>query len=71
MSASMRDWIGPLIDTELNAALASFGGSYVPGQRIEEGHRACGPDTVTVHIKKGREVQIIEVSCHLPTSSTS
>jgi hypothetical protein len=64
MSASMRDWIGPLVESELNGALATFGGNYVPGQRVEEAHRSCGPDTVAVNVKKGGEVQIIEVSSH-------
>jgi hypothetical protein len=71
MSASMRDWIGPLVESELNSALASFEGKYVPGQKVEDGHKICGPDTVTVHVKKGREVQIIEVSSHLPIIVTS
>ena len=70
MSASMRDWIGPLVESELKAALGNFERAYVPGQRVEEGHRVCGPDTVTVHVKKGQEVQIIEVSCRLPIIST-
>ncbi|PMD33710.1 hypothetical protein L207DRAFT_534975 [Hyaloscypha variabilis F] len=60
MSASMRDWIRPLVESELNSALTGFGRIYVPGQSVQEGSRACGPDTVTVHVKKGREVQIIE-----------
>jgi hypothetical protein len=64
MSTSMRDWIGPLVASELNGALTTFEGNYVPGQRVEEAHRSCGPDTVTVNVKKGREVQIIEVSSH-------
>jgi hypothetical protein len=62
----MRDWIGPLVESELNSVLTSFESKYVPGQRAEEGHRICGPDTVTVHVKKGREVQVIEVGSHLP-----
>jgi len=69
MSASMRDWIGPLVETELNNALTSFQGVYVPGQRVQEGCRAYGPDTVTVNIKRGREVQLIEVRCYLPSGS--
>ena len=69
MSASMRDWIRPLVESELNSALTGFGRIYVPGQSVQEGSRACGPDTVTVHVKRGREVQIIEVSCHLPSRS--
>jgi hypothetical protein len=64
MSASMRDWIGPLVESELNGALATFEGNYVPGQRVEVSHRSCGPEVVTVNVKKGREVQIIEVSSH-------
>jgi hypothetical protein len=71
MSASMRDWIGPLVESELSIALTSFEGKFVPGQKVEEGHRVCGPDTVTVHVKKGREVQIIEVGSHLPMISAS
>ncbi|KAE9366992.1 hypothetical protein N431DRAFT_495347 [Stipitochalara longipes BDJ] len=62
MSASMRNWIGPLVETELHAALTSFEGTYVPGQSVQEGCRACGPDSVTVHFKKGRVVQVIELN---------
>lgn len=69
MSASMRDWIVPLVETELRAALSSFQASYVPGQTLKEGHRVCGPDTLSVRVKKGREVQIIEVSSRLPMRS--
>jgi hypothetical protein len=69
MSASMRDWIGPLVETELKAALASFEGKYFPGQRVEDGRRACGPDKVTVRVKRGQEVQIIEVSSDRTMSS--
>jgi hypothetical protein len=69
MSASMRDWIGPLLESELRAALSSFKASYVPGQTIEERHRICGPDTLRVRVKKGQEVQINEVSSPLPIRS--
>jgi hypothetical protein len=61
MAASMRNWIGPLVETELKSALTSFEGKFVPGQRVEDDHRICGPDSVRVRVKKGREVQIIEV----------
>jgi hypothetical protein len=61
MAASMRNWIGPLVETELKSALTSFEGKFVPGQRVEDDYRICGPDSVRVRVKKGREVQIIEV----------
>ncbi len=61
MAASMRDWIGPVVENELKSALISLEGKSVPGQRVEDDHRICGPDSVSVRIKKGREVQIIEV----------
>jgi hypothetical protein len=66
MAASMRDWIGPLVETELKSALTSFEGKFIPGQRAEDDHRICGPDSVSVHVKKGQEVQIIEVRNALP-----
>ena len=69
MSASMRDWIGPVVEAELNNALTSFQESYVPGQSVQEGCRTCGPDTVTVNIKKGRQVQLIEVRWSLLSNS--
>lgn len=66
MAASMRDWIGPLVESELKSAFASFEGKYVPGKRVEDGHRICGPDAVSVRVKKGQQVQIIEVSSIFP-----
>jgi hypothetical protein len=62
MAASMRDWIRPIVESELKNALTRFEGKFVPGQRVEDGHRICGPDSVRVQVQKGREVQIIEVS---------
>jgi hypothetical protein len=64
MAAAMRDWIGPLVESELKAACTSFEGKDFPGRRVEEGHVACDPDVVTVRVKKRGEVQIIEVSSH-------
>jgi hypothetical protein len=66
MAAAMRDWIGPLVESELKAACTSFERKYFPGRRVEEGHGVCGPDAVTVRVKKRGEVQIIEVSNPFP-----
>ena len=64
MSRSMKNWIRPLLESELRDALASFEGRYLPGQQLEDGHQVCGPDTVSANFRKGQEVQIIE-ACSL------
>jgi hypothetical protein len=66
MAAAMRDWLGPLVESELKAACTSFEGKDFPGRRVEESHAVCGPDVVTVRVKKRGEVQIIEVSSLFP-----
>jgi hypothetical protein len=61
MASHMRDWIAPVALKELSAAYECFETAYQPGKALEWDHFICSPDAVTVHLTKGRSIQIVDV----------
>ena len=62
MADLMRDWICPTANDEFFNAFESLKSEYTPGQVLQKYPYDCSPDDVTVHITKGRHVQLIAVS---------
>lgn len=62
MASTMRDWIAPVALEELSAAYDCFKADYKPGQTLAKGKFGCSPGSVTVRLRKARNIQIVEVS---------
>lgn len=58
----MEDWISPLAKREFSNACLLFRSIYLPGETVEEGRLAIGPNGVSIRMGKGSIVQVIHVS---------
>jgi hypothetical protein len=66
MPGILRDWIAQVVEDELAAAVRSFREGYTPGKHMQKGHLACSPDALTIHLKKGKYIQIVDVLSSSP-----
>lgn len=70
MASLMQDWIAPTALEELEAAYDCLKADYQPGQSFKNGQiRSSSKGIVTVHLKIGRHIQILDVTtrdkeCH-------
>jgi hypothetical protein len=69
MALTMKDWMTSAALDELVNAFETLKPEYSAGETLRKYPYNCSPVSLTVHLKKGRHVQLIEV--RLPQLSSA